>query len=121
MITLAIELEGGHMTNAHRKRAVDGWRGRRPARGASLISERGKIGVSIAEATSEHVKYFCDYETGMGGEFNPYKLKLNLNSVCQVLACHEAGHGVVSYALGRGCSEIVIRPSRTLARTLGRT
>ena len=44
----------------------------------------------------------------MGGEFNPYKLKLNLNSVCQVLACHEAGHGVVSYALGRGCSEIVI-------------
>jgi len=50
---------------------------------------------------------FCDYETGMGSdEFDV--AGMNYLSLCRIFACHEAGHAVVSYALGLGCTGIVI-------------
>ena len=36
----------------------------------------------------------CDYKTGMGGEFDA--AGLSPACICTMIACHEAGHAVVS-------------------------
>ena len=49
------------------------------------------------------VHRFCDYETGMGGDSDAM---LDEGARRETTAYHEAGHAVVSYALGFGCAEI---------------
>lgn len=51
------------------------------------------------------VHHFCDYETGMGGDLDA---GLNEDARRDLTAHHEAGHAVVSYAVGFGCAEIML-------------
>src|SRR5271166_6790059 len=60
---------------------------------------------SDSMAISPPVQCFCNYETGMCGES---KAGLDASRFREMVACHEAGHAVISYALGFGCSEICL-------------
>src|SRR5271166_2941284 len=60
---------------------------------------------SDSMAISPPVQCFCNYETGMCGES---KAGLDASRFREMVAYHEAGHAVISYALGFGCSEICL-------------
>ncbi|MGD0186791.1 MAG: hypothetical protein ABSC25_16275 [Roseiarcus sp.] len=61
-------------------------------------------------AISPLAQSFCDYETGMCGGAIRVVDRANDDNLCrgdrQSTAIHEAGHAVVAYALGLGCSKI---------------
>jgi hypothetical protein len=56
-------------------------------------------------AISAPVKCFCDYKAGMCGDSDA---RLDPLPRREMIAYHEAGHAVISYALGFGCSEICL-------------